>query len=170
MSSNDNEEKTKYKLLKVWESDGIREPGISRKERQDRIDEMSELRSTPFPPGVARELCEMPFHEEAIVVVFWFLVFSLLLYGPIVSGLLLYYRPKIGVILLAFVFGLSAIMPSTFSRDICNNYLSTLILKYFSYRSIWKEYPDYTKPFICVCPPHGLFPFGGVAGAIAIPR
>ena len=170
MSATARKEKTKFKLLKVWESDGIHTPGIVKEERERQIDDLSDLSSIPFPRDSASMQCEMPCHEEVIVVLFWFFLFGLLLYGPIIVGFLLYFKPKIGILILALFMGCSVILPSKFSEDACGSYISTLILKYFSYRSIWQEYPDHTSPFIAVSPPHGLFPFGGIAGAIAIPR
>lgn len=161
---------TKFKMLEVWVSDGIHTPEITLEERHEQIDNLSDLSSTPFPSSSANMECEMPLHEEVIVILFWFFLFGLLLYGPIILGLLLYFKPKMGIMSLALFLGCSIVVPSKFSKDACGSYMSTLILKYFSYRSIWKEYPDHSSPFIAVSPPHGLFPFGGIAGAIAIPR
>jgi hypothetical protein len=161
---------TKFKMLDVWVSDGIRSPGITQTERHDQIDNLSALSPTPFSHGVANKQCEMPIYEEAIVVLFWFCCFGLVLYGPVVACLLLYFKPKLGVLFVAIIVGTSLIIPSKFSQGACSSYISTLILKYFSYKAIWQEYPDHSEPFIAVCPPHGLFPFGGIAGAIAIPR
>jgi hypothetical protein len=159
-----------FKMLKVWVSDGIRTPGIAREERLQQIDDMSDQSATPFPVASAVEQCEMPFHEEAIVVVFWFLAFGLLLYGPILIAIMVYLGLKYEILVVALIFGFSYLFPSKFEESTCHNYLSTLILKYFSYRAIWQEHPNSTSPFIAVSPPHGLFPFGGIAGAIAIPR
>lgn len=169
--ANEKNSDASFKMLKVWISDGVHTPGITLEERHRLIDDMSDQSQTPFPTGSACKVCDMPFHEEAIVVLFWFAMFGLLLYGPFLVGLMLYFGLKYEVLAVVLTFGFSSyFFPSRFSEGACHTYLSTLILKYFSYRAVWQHHPDSSKPFIAVSPPHGLFPFGGVAGAIAIPR
>lgn len=159
-----------FKMLEVWTSDGIQTPGISKADRHQQIEDISVMSSTPFPQDAASGQCDMPLHEEVIVVLFWFAMFGLLLYGPFVVVFILYRGRQFEILFIAMIFGFSYLFPRQFSPRACQSYLSTLILKYFSYRAIWQDYPDSSTPFIAVSPPHGLFPFGGIAGAIAIPR
>jgi hypothetical protein len=159
----------KFKMINAWEAKYIR-GDVSLEERHSQIESNCQLSDTPFPSRSAADICEMPWYEEMMVCIFWFALFALVLYGPFVLLILLYIDPIAAITSLALLFGFSYWMGSSFEKTSCYSYISTLMLKYFSYRGVWRSYPDHTTPFIGVGPPHGLFPFGALAGALAIPR
>ena len=161
--------KVKYKMIRSWEAEYIR-GDVPIEERHKLIESNSLLSDTPFPPNSANQECDMPWHEEVIVCIFWLALFSIVLYGPFVLILLFYFQPILAVTSVALLLSVSYALGSEFDKTSCYSYLSTLILKYFSYRGIWRNYPPHDKPLIVVGPPHGLFPFGSLAGALAIPR
>jgi 1-acyl-sn-glycerol-3-phosphate acyltransferase len=158
-----------YKLIEVWKAPELPQ-GISEEERRRFLEDMSLTSKEPFPPNVANKLCDMPFHEELIVALVWLAVFSMMLYGPFIVLFFLWWRPIGGIFVCVALSVISVFGPSAFSKTACFSQLATLMLKYFSFRGLWKDYPDPKKPYIYVGPPHGLFPFGSFLGMLAIPR
>lgn len=112
----------------------------------------------------------MPWYEEAVVVVFWGVFFSILFYGPIyLIYLLIIQAFKRLIVITAVLIAISNVSIS-YNKDSCYSYLFTLILKYHSHRGIWSHYLPEDAPVIIVGPPHGVFPFGSLLACIAVPR
>ena len=159
---------TEFKLLDVWNAPWIT-GDVSHEERQRILNDASKLSETTFEAGCCTQQTPMPFHEEMLVAFVWFLFFSIVLYGPFIIVGLLFWRPDIAFSLIALSLAISRI-PCSFSPSVCCSHIATLNLKYFNYRAIWKETLEPTRRFICVTPPHGLFPIGGILGIFAMPR
>lgn len=161
---------THYKLMKVWEAKPFPDADvIDEKERRRRLESISQLSRTAFPPNTCNEQVPMPLHEEIIVVIMWLLFFGVMLYGPFVLILIGMFRLDIALtlVVISLTIGLT---PTPFKKWMCDHYLATLNLKYFSYRGVWRTTIPPNKRFIVITPPHGLFPFGGILGILAIPR
>ena len=128
---------TEYKLMNVWESDSI-PPNVSFTERKQRLARQSTLSKTSkFQSSVCCHITPMPWYEEVIVMFMWLSLFSLVLFGPIITIILVCIKPIIAGGILVFASLLSQIKVP-FVPSSCNHYLATLNLKYFSYRAIWK--------------------------------
>lgn len=158
-----------YKLINVWEATEI-DVSVPFEERCQILAAQSALRTdAAFPASQCCTQVEMPLYEEFIVATLWFLFFAIMLWGPLIVGVLLVYKPKIAFFSLGVAMTIS-MLPVKFNPRVCYHYLATLNLKYFSYRTIWKTTVPADGTYIGVSPPHGLFPFGGILGVFAMPR
>lgn len=161
-------EESDYKLMNTWEAELIPKD-LPFEDRKKKLASICELSKTPFPPNSCTELVPMTVLEEVSVMLVWFLVFALILYGPFIVLWSLYYKFEVGLVLVAGSVVIT-LVPAEFSEAICFSRVATLSLKYFSYRAVWKTTLPPDRPFIAVTPPHGLFPIGGVLGIFAMPR
>lgn len=159
---------TEFKLMNTWEAEHIPND-MPFEERKKKLASICDLSKQPFPSDSCTELTSMTAYEEFSVIFVWFLLFSLMLYGPFVVLWFLYYKLEIGLALVGAGVAI-AMLPAKFNAAICFSRIATLNLKYFSYRAVWKTTLPPDRPFICLTPPHGLFPIGGILGIFAMPR
>lgn len=166
-AENEDIVETSFKLMNTWEATSIPH-NVTQEYRIKQLEAQSTLSEKPFGSNVCTEQVAMPFYEEFLVMFFWFLLFAVAMYGPIIVLITLYFNAKLGFMLICAGMAIANI-PTPFVPSICYSYFASLNLKYFSFRAIWKH----TCPpgcYIGVQPPHGLFPFGGILGLFAIPR
>ena len=156
-----------YKLILSWNAkvidiDSTLENTVKILESQSIISEK------PFTKNVCDQV-DMPWYEEAIVVFLWYILFGLMLYGPIILVYGIIYHRSITLIILVALITISNI-PTKFNKNSSRGWLSSLLLKYFSYRGLWNYYIPTDKPSIIVTSPHGTFPFGSILGLLSVPR
>jgi 1-acyl-sn-glycerol-3-phosphate acyltransferase len=132
------------------------------------LEEQSIVSKEPFTTNQCHQI-PMPFYEEAIVIVFWYILFGLMLYGPIVFVYGIMYHRNVTLMILLALITISNI-PLNFNKNSSRGWLSSLLLKYFSYRGLWNYYIPTDRPSIIVTPPHGVFPFGSILGLLSVPR
>ena len=159
---------TEYKLMNTWEAMLIPNE-VPFEERKRILADVCELSKKPFPVNIATEMTPMTPYEEFQVAFSWFFFFSVVLYGPFIVLALLFYKFEWGVALMCIGAAI-AMMPAECNPALSFTPIASLNLKYFSYRAIWKETLPPDIPYICVTPPHGLFPIGGLLGVFAMPR
>jgi 1-acyl-sn-glycerol-3-phosphate acyltransferase len=157
-----------YKLMNTWEAEYIPKD-LPFEDRKVKLASICSLSETPFPANSCTELVPMTIYEEFAVMAVWFVLFSLMLYGPFVVIWLLLHKVEVGLALVVAGVVIT-LLPAEFSDAICFSKIATLNLKYFSYRAVWKMTLPPDRPFIAVTPPHGLFPIGGILGIFAMPR
>lgn len=157
-----------YKLLDVWKAPHIPE-NVKELDRQELIRKHCMLSDKPFPSELCTPPMPMLWWEELIACCVMFVFFASLLYGPFIFLFLLFYSLKI-----AFAFAAIAVtiayIPTRFDKHACFSYVSTLILRYFSYRGSWTTFMPTNTAFILAGPPHGLFPIGNICAMLALPR
>jgi len=152
--NNDNIEQNQYKLITSWNAQIIND-NISIENTIEILEKQSIISNVPFNINVCEEI-PMPLYEEVIVIIIWFLLFGLMLYGPFICLYGLLYHRKITLIILIILFSIS-LYPTKFNKNSSRGYISSLLLKYFSYRGYWSDYIPTDKPSIVVTPPHGIY-------------
>eukprot|EP01038_Epipyxis_sp_PR26KG_P006045 gene6045-8322_t len=157
-----------YKLLEVWKVKQISE-SVDESCRRELIAAQCVLSDKPFPSSQCITPTEMEWNEEAVVCSVCFIFFASMLYGPFLLLYLMYFNWKICVPIFVFLAAL-VLSPSIFMKSACFSYISSLILKYFSYRGSWKTSIPIDSSLMLVAPPHGLFPVGNLLAIIALPR
>ena len=108
---------TRYKLIHSWEA-GIRPAHISTREQtHEFLEKLSTFSDGPWKTNVAH-LCEMPFFEETVAVLFWFIFFSTMLYFPFIFLYLSLYERMIAfrifIVMVIIVF-----LPTNFYPQAC---------------------------------------------------
>ena len=129
-----------FKLMDVWSAVEIPHC-VSQIERIKILEGQSTLSNKsvqPFDSKLCLGVTNMKWFEELIVMTTWFLLFSTMLYGPLIIIILLYLRLYTYLAVLICTCFIIIYVPSSFSKTACYHYLATLQLKYFSCRVIWK--------------------------------
>jgi len=160
-------EEPPYKLIVSWDAKVV-DIEAPLEETIKILESQSIISDKPFDTNMCSQI-PMTFIEEGTVVLLWLTLFGLMLYGPFlfIYGLIYhrYYTTIISIALISITF-----IPTKFNKNSCKGWLSSLLLKYFSYRGLWNHYIPTDKPSILVVPPHGLFPFGSILGLLSVPR
>ena len=93
-----------------------------------------------------------------------------------ISLILIYFNYQSGYYILSILI-FSFLIPNTvtskyFSNKLMKSKLSYLLLKYFSFKIVYKDYPTYRSDHapskILACPPHGTFPIGNILSLICM--
>ena len=142
-----------YKLITSWNAQVINEQ-VPIEKSIEILESQSIISNEPFQINVCDQI-PMSFYEEAIVVLLWFILFGLMLYGPFVCIYGLLYHRNYSFIILLILFVI-CLYPTKFNNKASRGYISSLLLKYFSYRGYWSYYIPTDRPSIVVTPPHGI--------------
>ena len=159
-----------FKALAAMTDDSQRKASIAKGARTLNFDQ-ARITDSGFVDEI-KTIVKMSFIEE-MVAVFMFTfgvpgaVFTLPI-GIILLGSLCGCIQRVA--LLAFIFlAPLAVMPVTFKDGNLSSWMCYLILRYFSFRCVTKEFIEPNRPTILVAPPHGVFPFGNIITMIAFP-
>jgi hypothetical protein len=119
------------------------------------------------------KIAPMTFMEEmTAVALFLFGVPGSVITFPVIIGACCYiFHDNIKMVLTtALVIAVTlALLPAPFVEKSLSSWYALQVLKYFSFKGIFEQPLDSTKPYILVAPPHGVFPFGNIATMIAFP-
>lgn len=151
--------KTKYKLLRVWET-GKLPPNMTDDEMHSYLENLSTLSDEPWRENVM-STCPMPFHEELLACSLWFIFFGCMMYLPLVLIYLLIFHQRVGIVSI-LILSVIVYLPTNYNPKVAHGKIATIMLKYFSFRGLWSVYLPKDAPAIIVGPPHGVFPFGSI--------
>jgi len=158
-----------YHYIDVFSCKDLSQTDLTVAEAITELHKQARTVDTPLQEDICK-VVPMPWYEELIVFMFWLFFFAALLYGPFVLLYLAIYHRKVALYSSIIIFTLSLLTPSAFMPSACSHYLSTLLLKYHSYRAAWTSSLPTDRPCIIVSPPHGLFPFGALLALLSFPR
>lgn len=119
------------------------------------------------------KIAAMKWYEEfTAIVLFLFGVPGSVITFPVIIGICCYLCTEQIRLVLTIALGIAfvlTVLPAPFIEKSLSSWYALQVLKYFSFKGIFEQSLDSTKPYILVAPPHGVFPFGNIATMIAFP-
>jgi 2-acylglycerol O-acyltransferase 2 len=163
-----------WRCIQCWKLESFKGSecvNMTKEARRKFLDSIS-IKAGPdgFKAGEINSVVEMPFTDQLLLVVFFFLLFGSFIYVPVCVLLCLFINFYTGLYLLGFVVVLMLI-PAPYWPSLNDTLITKLFIRYCSYRAIMEGKDSaLDEPVVGLVPPHGVFPLQNLLVHFILPK